>query len=54
MGGFGAHNPGTLTSSLTGLPPEEDIMIDRCYKHPFTLRRLDEGSAWPFLALLTQ
>lgn len=24
-------------------------MIDRCYKHPFTLRRLAEGSAWPFL-----
>lgn len=24
-------------------------MIDRCYEHPFTLRRLAEGPAWPFL-----
>ncbi len=24
-------------------------MIERCFKHPFTLRRLAEGPAWPFL-----
>jgi site-specific recombinase XerD len=37
-------------SSLTELPPEEDIMIDRCFTNRFAQRRLADGPAGPFLA----
>ena len=36
-------------SSLTGLRPEEDVMLERCYTSPVTLRRLAEGAVGPFL-----